>query len=430
MVPSMGRRVAAGKVWAARFGVLRNANVRRYFAGYVSSSLGSAMAGVAVAFAVLDSGGTATDLGLVFAAGVVVQIALMIGGGVLADRLGRRRVMLGADVFRTVCQGLLAVLLFAGQPPIWAFVVLTAARSAGDALFQPAFNGLIVDITPQEERGDANALFGLSSSAAQVAGPALAGILVAVGDPALVIAIDALSFAISAVALAGLALPAMPAGQRPSFLADLAAGWGTFRSQTWLWTITIQFTLFNLLSWAPFLLLGPVLAKADLSGARSWGAIMAAFAFGSVIAGLAALGKRPPRPLLVATIGTLAYPLPLILLAVHASTAEIAAGALIAGVGSTTCNIFFNATLQRVIPADMQARVTAFNLVCAFSAVPIGFAIAGPVAAAIGAHTVLAFGAAWSLASTLVVFLVPSIRTTRWSPDEDHRQSAAASTTA
>jgi MFS family permease len=422
----MGRRATVGAGWAARFGVLRNANVRRYFVGYVSSAFGSAMSGVALAFAVLDSGGNATDLGLVFAAGVIVQVALMIGGGVLADRLGRRRVMLGADTFRTGCQGLLAALLFAGHTPIWTFVVLVAARSAGDALFQPAFNGLIVDITPQEEVGDANALFGTSSSAAQVAGPALAGVLVAVGDPALVIAIDALSYAISAIALAGLALPATPGGERPSFLSEMAAGWDTFRSQTWLWTITIQFALFNLIAWGPFLLLGPVLSKADLSGARSWGAIMAAFALGSVAGGLAALGKRPRRPLLVATIGTLAYPLPLILLAVHGSTVEIAAGALIAGVGSTTCNIFFNATLQRVIPADMQARVTAFNLVCAFSAVPIGFAAAGPVSEAIGAHTVLAFGAAWSLASTLVVLLVPNIRTTRWSPAEEKSPPAHA----
>ena len=388
------------------------------------------MAGVALAFAVLDSGGDATDLGLVFAAGVLVQIALMIGGGVLADRLGRRRVMLGADVFRTVCQALLAVLLFAGHPPIWTFVVLVAARSAGDALFQPAFNGLIVDITPQAHVGDANALFGMSQSAAQVAGPALAGILVAVGDPALVIAIDALSYGISAIALAGLALPASPGGQRPSFLSELAEGWDTFRSQTWLWTITIQFALFNLIAWGPFLLLGPVLSKADLSGARSWGAIMAAFALGSVIGGFAALGKRPARPLLVATIGTLCYPIPLFLLAVHGSTAEIVAGTLIAGVGSTTCNIFFNATLQRVIPANMQARVAAFNLVCAFSAVPIGFAAAGPVSELVGPHTLLAFGAAWSLASTLVVLAVPTIRTTQWPPDQNESTPAPARATA
>ena len=409
------RRRSPQATRAARFRVLRNWNVRRYFVGYVSSNFGTAMSSVALVFAVLDSGGDASDLGLVLAAGVIVQVAFMIGGGVVADRLGRRRVMLGADVFRTACQGLLAGLLFAEHPAIWVFVVLVAARSVGDALFQPAFNGLIVDIAPQDEVGDANALFGMSQSAAQVGGPALAGILVAVGDPALVIAIDALSYAISAVALGGLTLPPRTHEMRPSLLTDLAEGWDTFRAQTWLWTITIQFALFNLFAWGPFLLLGPVLAKADLNGARSWGAIMAAYALGSVTGGLAALGRRPRRPLLLATIGTLGYPIPLILLALHGSTVEIVAGALVAGLGSATFNIFFNATIQRLIPADMQARVAAFDAVGAFSAGPIAFAAAGPVSQLIGAHTVLAFGAAWSLASTLVVLSLPNIRRSQWS---------------
>jgi Major Facilitator Superfamily len=405
--------------WAARFGVLRTTSVRRYFVGYVASNVGTAMASVALAFAVLDSGGNATDLGLVLATGIIVQVVLMIGGGVLADRLGRRRVMLSADVFRTACQGLLAALLFAGSPPIWVFVVLVAARSAGDALFQPAFNGLIVDIAPQDEVADANALFGMSQSAARITGPGLAGVLVAAGDPATVIALDALSFAISAVALAGLVLPARAAQARSSFLVDLSEGWDTFRSQTWLWTITLQFALFNLITWGPFLLLGPVLAKTDLDGARSWGAILTTYALGSVIGGVTALGKRPRRPLVTAITGTLGYPIPLVLLALHASTTEIAAGALLAGLGSATVSIFFNTTIQRRVAAEMQARVAAFDLVGAFSAGPIGLAAAGPISELIGAHTVLAFGAAWSLTSSLVVLSLPSIRQMRWQRNEE-----------
>ncbi len=408
----------AGTSWVARFGVLRNANVRRYFVGYAASNFGTAMASVALAFAVLDSGGNATDLGLVFAAGIIVQVVLMIGGGVLADRLGRRRVMLGADVLRTASQGLLAVLLFAGPLPIWVFIVLVAARSTGDALFEPAFNGLVVDIAPRDEIADANALFGITQSAARVAGPGVAGVLVAVGNPATAIALDAISFAISAAALSGLALPAHAAGAQSSFLTDLSEGWDTFRSRTWLWTITIQFALFNLITWGPFLLLGPVLAKADLNGARSWGAILAAYALGSVIGGFTALGKRPRRPLLIATIGTFGYPIPLTLLALHASTIEIAAGTLLAGIGSATCNIFFNATIQRQVPVEMQARVAAFDTVGAFSAGPIGLAAAGPISELIGAHTVLAFGAAWSLASSLLVLSLPTVRKIRWTTSD------------
>lgn len=400
--------------------------MRRYFVGYVSSSFGTAMTSVALAFAVLDSGGDASQLGLVLAAGIVVQVGLMLAGGVLADRLGRRRVMLSADLLRTVCQGLLAGLLFAGHPPIWAFIALSALRAVGDSLFQPAFNGLIVDIAPRDEVGDANALYGMSQSAARVGGPALAGVLVAITNPGTVIAVDALSFAVSAAALAGLKLPPLDRKSRSSLLADLAAGWDSFRSETWLWTITIQFALFNLVGWGPFLLLGPVLAKQDLSGARSWGAVLAAYALGSVAGGLAALGRRPRRPLLVATLGTFGYSIPLLLLAIGASTAEIVAGALIAGVGSSAFNVYFAATIQREVPADMQARVAAFDLVGAYSAGPIAFVAAGPVAQLVGAHTVLAFGAAWTVLSSLIVIALPSIRSVQWSADDNEASSQAA----
>ena len=404
----------------SRISVLRNANVRRYFAGYVSSSFGTAMTSVALAFAVLESGGDASDLGLVMAAGIAVEVVLVLVGGVLADRLGRRRVMLGADLLRTASQGLLAGLLFLGDPPIWVFIVLSALRAARDSLFEPAFNGLVVDIARGDEVSDANALFGMSQSAARVGGPALAGVLIAITNPATVIAADAVSFAISAVALAGLKLPPLSRTARTSLLAELIEGWDSFRSRTWLWTITLQFALFNFVSWGPFLLLGPVLSKQELSGARSWGVILAAYAFGSVIGGLAALGRRPSRPLLIASIGTLGYPIPLLLLAINASTGEIAAGALTAGVGSAAYNIFFAATIQREIPPDMQARVAAFDLVGAFSLGPISLAAAGPISQLVGAHTVLAFGAAWAMLSSLIVIALPSTRALRWTITDDH----------
>jgi MFS family permease len=114
--------------------VLRHANLRRFYISFAASKLGTAMASIALAFAVLDSRGSAVDLGYVFASGIVPQVALMLGGGVFVDRFGRRRIILGADVLRTASQAVLAGLLFAGHPPIWAFCVL-AAVGVGDALF-------------------------------------------------------------------------------------------------------------------------------------------------------------------------------------------------------------------------------------------------------------------------------------------------------
>jgi MFS family permease len=300
-----------------RLGLFGAANFRVFYLGYATSLLGSAMSAVALTFAVLDSGGGPAALGLVFAAGVVPQVLVMIGGGVLADRVARRRVMLVTDALRLMVQGTLAGVLLSGRPPVWLFVVMAALLATGEGVFGPALGGLRAEIVPRQFLADANAVLGVAESGTRVAGPALAGILVAITSPAVVIAIDAATFGVSVCALAMLAIP--PAGRRPqSGWRDLRDGWAQFRSQTWLWLITAQFTLFNLFTWAPFLLLGPILARQYLGGAGAWGIISAALAAGSVLAGLALVGRRPQRPLVVATVGTFGYALPCLLLAVRA----------------------------------------------------------------------------------------------------------------
>ncbi|MGO9298222.1 MAG: MFS transporter, partial [Streptosporangiaceae bacterium] len=118
-----------------RFSVLRERNFRRFCIGYSTSLFGTAMSSVAIAFAVLGSGGTATELGLVFAAGIVPQVALMLGGGLAADRLGSRRVMLAADAARCCAQAGLAAAVLLGRPPVWVFVALAFVVGTGDAVF-------------------------------------------------------------------------------------------------------------------------------------------------------------------------------------------------------------------------------------------------------------------------------------------------------
>ncbi|MDA8060971.1 MAG: MFS transporter [Actinomycetota bacterium] len=414
----------------ARFKVLRHAHLRRFYIGFAASKLGTAMASIALAFAVLDSGGSAVDLGYVFASEIVPQVALMLGGGVLADRFGRRQIMLGADVLRTGSQAVLAGLLFAGHPPILAFCALAAAVGVGDALFSPGLNGLTVELVPADELGDANAIFGMARSLASVAGPALAGVLVAAADPATVIALDAASYAASALALSGLRLPERSSSSGRSMLSDLTEGWAEFRSRTWLWVTTAQFTLFNLVAWGPFLLLGPVLSKSYLGGAAAWGSIMAAFGAGSVAGGLVALGRRPRRPLLIASVASLGYPAPIALLALHAPTAEIASAAVVAGLASAGFNTFWSAALQQQVPADTQARVYAFSIVGSYSAGPIAFAGAGPIAAIIGAPVLLGTGAAVAACTSAAVIAVPAIRAVLWhtSPAAPPQENDATAT--
>ncbi len=398
-----------------RVGVLAEPNFRRFYVGYVTSLLGSWMSTVAVAWAVLESGGGAVALGYVMAASVVPQVILLAFAGAVADRLGRRRVMLAADTLRCGAQASLAVALFAGRPALWLFVLLAWLRGTGEAFFAPAFDALTVEIAPRDQLGNANALYGLATSATRIAGPALGGVLVAVAGSAVVVAADAASFGASVLALGLLRLPAaINPPVRRSLFRDMAEGWADFKSRTWLWAVTVQFAFFNLITWAPWMVLGPVLGRAYLGGAAVWGVIMAVQGMGAIAAGLLALGRRPQRPMVVATIGSFCYALPDIPMALHAPAGWVAGAAFSCGMGSAVFGIFFDTTMQQQVPPDMLARVTSLTMFPAYGIGVIGYAIDGPLAAAFGPAAVFGVGAVYGLLSSAAALLLRPVRAVTW----------------
>ena len=420
--------------------MLRVRDFRLFYVGYATSQFGTAMSAVAIAFAFLGTGGTATGLGVVFTANIVPMIVFLLVGGALADRLGRRRVMLTADLVRCAAQGTLAAALALGHAGLWLFVAAALAVGAGNAFFSPALTGLPVQLAPPELLGDANALLGIAQPAAKVAGPAFAGMLIAVTSPALVIAVDAGSYAVSALALARLrqlegfqrAAPhsgaarrdpgnrqAREAAKRPdtrrnSLFRDLAEGWAEFTSHPWLWPQTVQFALFNLVTWGPYLVLGPVLADEYLGGARAWGVVLACYGGGAILGGLLALGRRPGRPLLLCTLTTFGFALPPLALALHLPLPATAGAALAAGLAIAFGGAFATTVEQRLISPEALSRVGAINMVGAFAFGPVAFIAAGPAAAAFGPRAVLAFGAAWSAAMTVGVLAFPAVRQLPW----------------
>ncbi|HLK78495.1 MAG TPA: MFS transporter [Streptosporangiaceae bacterium] len=404
-----------------RVGVLAERNFRRFYTGFVTSLLGSSMSTVAIAWAVLDSRVSATGLGLVFTATVIPQVLLLPLAGAVADRLGRRRVMIGADMLRCAAQTALAVALAMGRPPLWLFVLLAWLGGMGTAFFSPALTALTVEIAPADQLANANSLYGLAASATRIAGPALGGVLVALAGPAVVVAADAATYAVSVLALSLLRLPSArpenPGTQtaaRSTLRADLAEGWTDFRTRTWLWAQSVQFAFINLLTWAPWMLLGPVEGHAYLGGAAVWGAIMAVQGAGAIAGGLACLGRRPQRPMMVAVIATFGYALPDIPMALHATAPWVALGAFACGVGSAISSAFSSTTMQQQIPPDRLARVSSLTLFSSYGIGVVGYAVDGPLAAAIGPATVFGVGAVYGLLSSAVVLALPAIRAVRW----------------
>jgi Transmembrane secretion effector len=253
-------------------------------------------------------------------------------------------------------------------------------------------------------------LLSLTASAFSVLGPALAGVIIALSAPGWAIAIDSLTFLISAAFLTRIRLPVAAARVAAGFLTDLRDGWREFRARTWLWVDGLYSALGNALILSPLWALGPVVAEQELGGASSWATIATAFGVGSVVGGVFAIRLRPRWPLRVAVASLLTLALPPALLAIPTGTAAIAVGSFAAGLGLIFFNTIFETAVQQHVPPGSLSRVASIDWVLSVGLQPIGFALAGPAAEAFGLSAALAYAAVWGVVSTLVVLAVPSVR--------------------
>jgi MFS family permease len=365
------------------------------------------MAPVAVAFAVLAHG-NASDVGYVLAAGTVPLVVLLLVGGVVADRISRRRLMLLADALRTAAEAALGLWVLLGTPPLWGFMTLAAVMGVGQAFFSPAMTGIVPQLLSADMLQQGNALNGISTSSGGVVGPAIAGVIVAAASPGWAILADAITYLASVISLALIRID-WSANENPeAFVALLREGWREFWSRSWLWAIVIQSAFVNAL-FASVFVLGPVVAKQSLGGATSWGAILAAEGLGAVVGGIVMLRVHPRRPLLVANLSALVFALPLFFVAARSAVIVIALTAFLAGAFIAVFSVQWTTTMQREIPAHVLSRVSAYDWFGSLVILPLGMALAGPVASKIGIKTTLIGCGVLIILLILITLLVPSV---------------------
>lgn len=397
----------------ATLDVLRVREFRLLYSGQTVSVLGDGMLSVALAFAVLDLTGSVTDLGLVLAAGRAPLLLTVLAGGVVADRLPRRSVMVGADLVRLGAQGASAGLLLAGNAHLWELLALQALSGTASGFFYPASTGLVPATVPEELLQPANALRGLSDSVGRICGPALGGVIVVAANPGWALAADAATFAVSAWSLSLLRLPAHIRPPAQHFLRDLADGWREFRARAWVWLpVVVAGGAGNFFS-SFFGALGPGIAKSRLGGAEAWAAILAAQGVGGLAGGIAILHLRPRRPVAASCIGWAMLAFPTFLLALVAPVPVIAAGAFAAGIGLAGAQALWDTALQRHIPREALSRVSAYDWFGSLLFNPVGYAAAGPIAGAVGDRASLGLAAGWLLVGPLVLVTLPAIRAVR-----------------
>jgi MFS family permease len=391
-------------------GPLRSRNFRLLLACDVISMTGSAVAVVAIPFAVLAIGGSASDVGFVATALSLSLVAFLLLGGVLADRLPRHKVMLAANMLQAVAQAASAALVLIGTAQVWELIVLTAARGVGMGFYSPAAAGLLPQTVPADQRAQASAMDRIGRSGAVIGGSALGGVLVGAAGPGWGLAVDAVTFALAGALRTGMRFPALPPAPAAGLLHDMRAGWRDFISRRWLWVIVLEFACVVAVSTATTGVLGPLVANAHYDGARSWGAILAAYAIGAVLGGMVMLRFRPRRMLVAASLGVPAFSMFLFALAVPLAVPWVAAAALLAGGCLEVFSVNWATTMMQEIPPGMLSRLAAYDLLGSFALAPVGTAVAGPVAGAFGISAVLTAGGILIVLLAVAVLCVPEVR--------------------
>ena len=382
---------------------------RLMWLGSTTSSIGDAVVQIALVFAILHIGGTASDIGVIAAVSTVARIAFVLAGGVWADRLRRQYVMLTADAVRGAVQATLAVLLLTGHARVWELGVGAALYGAATSFFDPASNALVPETVPTAELQQANSLLGLPQSFFSIGGPAAGGVLIAVFGTGWLFAADAATFFVSLVCLALLRVPPRPMPPAASFTADLAEGWHELAIRPWYWITLVAHACGNF-TLPAFFVLGPVIAARSLGGASAWGFISAGWGVGAIFGGLVALRVKPRRPLVVATLLTTLIALPPLALAFSPSVALIAAAVVVFAFEVVWSNSMFTSTIQALIPDQVRSRVDSYDMLISIVIMPVGYLVAGPLSSSVGITATLVGAAIVGGVPAALTALVPGNR--------------------
>ncbi|MCU1692554.1 MAG: major facilitator superfamily 1 [Frankiales bacterium] len=386
---------------------------RWLYAGQAVSAVGDQVFPVTVAVLVLDGGGSAGELGLVLAARFAALVLFSLLGGVWADRLPRRRVMLSADLLRLAA---VLGLVVAGTASTPVLAVLVFAVGAGEAFFRPAFGALLPSVLPPSLLPSGNALASSTHQLAQVVGPGLAGLLVAAAGVRAGFLFDAATFATSALTLLRVhEEPHVPA-PRARVLREVADGVRAVRDRSWIAACLVMFSVYMLVVGAPVQVLLPVTVRDTTGETATYGVVLALGAVGGLLGAWAA--TRLPaatrgRTAVLATSLCAAEPLALLL---EAPLPVLCAAWAVSSAGIGLFVVAWESSLQADVPPALLARVVSLDWMMSFALYPLGLALTGPVVHAVGRGPVLVTAVVLALGLPLLVLGVPGVREFRTLP--------------
>ena len=363
-------------------GVLGHARFRWLAAARTTGFLGNAIAPIALSFAVLDLTGSVTDLGIVVGVRSIANVALVLVGGVLADRLPRAVLLQGSSLAAAGSAALMTASVLGGFASVPLLAAIGLVNGAVAAIALPASYSITPETVPAEDLQQANAFLRIGSNTAAIGGASLGGLLAATAGPGWAMAAVAGAFTVEAVCWVRVG-GVRKVRARSSPLAELREGWSEFASRSWVWVVVLQFMVVNAAVVGGMQVLGPAVAD-DTFGRAAWGVALACQTGGALVGGLIAARWLPRRALLFGVVLIVLFAPPLLVLGLVPHLAVLLPAMFVAGWAAEQFTIAWDLSLQQNVPGEKLARVYSYDIIGSIVAVPLGQLAVGPVANAAG----------------------------------------------
>jgi MFS family permease len=377
---------------------LRQRNYRLFFFGQLVSVAGTWMQSIAQSFLVLDLTHSGTQLGLTSAARFLPMFLFGPVGGVIADRMDRKRVLYLTQSLSGLLAAVFAVTVATHSIRLWIVYLLAVALGFVNVFDNPARQSFISEMVTAEDLPNAVTLNSVAMNMARVFGAALGGVIAAAIGLALCFACNALSFAAVLVSLAAMRTSELfPAERVTRQKRQVRQGLRYVRSTPELLVPLVMIAVIGTLAWEFQVSLPLMASKVFHGGAAAYGVMASVMGGGAVVGGLISAARSRPRTraLCLAAVG---WGIAILAAAVAPSMALELAALVFVGYGSITFNSLAKTTLQLAAKPEMRGRVMALWGLAWLGSTPIGGPIVGWVGQAIGARWALVIGGVAALA--------------------------------
>jgi MFS family permease len=374
---------------------------------------GGALTPVVLTLAILAASGSVADAGAVAAANMLPTLVFMLLGGVVADRFSRRSLLALTNVMSALVQTGMALILLSGHYDLALMVVLGLCAGVISAFNGPALRGIVPELVDAADLQRANATLATSKSAVRVGAPLLAGILVQAVGGGWALAFDAATSLVAAGCF--MFVPTRErANPHGSIRQDLAMGWKLFSSTRWIWISSISYAAINALNVAPLQILGSAIITPVL-GAVGWGALLSGRTVGMLL-GSTTITVRPLRsPLTTGRLFGVLAVLPLLGFFLTTNLWTLLAFSLLGGVGFSILNITYDSVLHANVSQEMMSRVSAYDDLIAYAAIPASQLLVGPLSAHVGNRQLALWCAVGLAVATLAPLASSSVRAVKGS---------------